>query len=77
MGKMTVFHGGNSMICRPEIVRGKNTKDFGTGFYCTILREQAERWAKRFDSPVVNTYTVRLDTSLNCLNFISAEEVKS
>ncbi len=21
-------------------------KDFGTGFYCTILKEQANKWAK-------------------------------
>jgi hypothetical protein len=48
---------------------GKNTKDFGSGFYCTVIREQAERWAKRYNSAVVNTYTVRLNTNLNILEF--------
>ena len=69
MGKMTVYHGGRIPVEHPRIIHGKNTKDFGPGFYCTIIREQAERWAKRFDSGVVSTYTVRVDTRLNILEF--------
>lgn len=69
MGKMTVYHGSFLSIKRPEIIHGKNTKDFGTGFYCTIIREQAERWAKRYDTPVINTYTVRMNTDLSILEF--------
>ena len=69
MGMMTVYHGGYSTIKQPKIIKGKNTKDFGTGFYCTILREQAERWAKRYDTPTINTYTVRLNTNLKILEF--------
>ena len=41
----------------------------GAGFYCTVIREQAERWAKRYDTPVVNIYTVRMNTSLKILEF--------
>lgn len=69
MGKMTVYHGSNITIEHPEIRKGINTKDFGPGFYCTVIREQAERWAKRYDTGIVNTYTVRLDTDLNILEF--------
>ncbi|MFV0289481.1 MAG: DUF3990 domain-containing protein [Mangrovibacterium sp.] len=69
MGKMTVYHGGYSEIKTPRIIIGRNTKDFGQGFYCTIIREQAERWAKRYDVKTVNTYTVRLDSKLNILEF--------
>lgn len=69
MGKMTVYHGSYITIEHPEIRKGKNTKDFGPGFYCTFIREQAERWAKRYDAGIVNTYTVRLDTNLNILEF--------
>ena len=69
MGKMTVYHGSNIAIPSPEIRTSRNTTDFGPGFYCTILREQAERWAQRYDIPVVNTYTVRLDTNLKILEF--------
>ena len=75
MGKMTVYHGGDTIIEKPKIIKGKNTKDFGYGFYCTIIREQAERWAKRYDRPVVSVYTVRMNTGLNILEFVSAEEV--
>ena len=69
MGKMTVYHGSYTTVEKPAIIKGKNTKDFGTGFYCTVIREQAERWAKRYDKGVVNTYTVRMDTELNILEF--------
>lgn len=69
MGKMTVYHGSYTVVKEPKIVKGKNTKDFGTGFYCTIIREQAERWAKRYEGGVVNAYTVRMDTNLKILEF--------
>ena len=69
MGKMTVYHGSYTTKVVPEIIKGKNTKDFGPGFYCTVIREQAERWAKRYDTPVVNIYTVRMNTSLKILEF--------
>lgn len=69
MGIMTVYHGSYVKIDCPEIMKGRNTKDFGHGFYCTIIRKQAERWARRYDTPKVNTYTVRLDTSLKILEF--------
>jgi len=69
MGKMTVYHGSYTIVKKPKIVKGKNTKDFGTGFYCTIIREQAERWAKRYDTPVVNSYTVCMDTDMKILEF--------
>lgn len=69
MGKMTVYHGSYIAIKESKIIKGRNTKDFGNGFYCTIIREQAERWAKRYDTPVVNTYTIRMNTNLKVLEF--------
>lgn len=69
MGKMTVYHGSYTTVKQPIIKIGRNTKDFGPGFYCTIIREQAERWAKRYDSPFLNTYTVRMNSSLKILEF--------
>lgn len=69
MGKMTVYHGSYSAVKHPKIIKGKNTKDFGEGFYCTVIREQAERWARRYDTPMLNTYTVRMNTSLRILEF--------
>ena len=69
MGKMTVYHGSYTTIEKPRIILGKNTKDFGPGFYCTVIREQAQRWARRYDTPTVNTYTVKMDTRLHILEF--------
>ena len=69
MGKMTVYHGSYAIVQEPKIIVGTNTKDFGAGFYCTIIREQAERWAKRYDTPAVNTYTVRMNQTLKILEF--------
>lgn len=69
MGKMTVYHGSYTAVDVPRILYGKNTKDFGAGFYCTIIREQAERWAKRYDTPMLNIYTVRMNPSLKILEF--------
>lgn len=74
MGKMTVYRGSYTSIKRPEVIKGKNTKDFGNGFYCTVIREQAERWAKRYDTPTINTYTVRLSDKLNILEFKEMNE---
>ncbi|GHU42735.1 hypothetical protein FACS1894111_07150 [Clostridia bacterium] len=74
MGKMTVYHGSYTAVKQPAIRTGKNTKDFGFGFYCTLIREQADRWAKRYDTPKVNTYTVRMDTSLSILEFTEMTE---
>lgn len=34
MGIMTVYHGGYQKVLKPEIRIGRNTKDFGPGFYC-------------------------------------------
>lgn len=69
MGKMTVYHGSYTAVKKPKIVKGKNTKDFGSGFYCTIIREQAERWAKRYDTPVVNSYAVCMNADMKILEF--------
>ncbi len=42
---MTVYHGGYISVENPQVRIGRNTKDFGTGFYCTVIKEQAQRWA--------------------------------
>ncbi len=34
-----VYQGTNVKVDYPKIIPGKFTKDFGNGFYCTILKE--------------------------------------
>ena len=74
MGMMTVYHGGYQAVEKPEIRKGRNTKDFGTGFYCTVIKEQAERWARRYDTKVVSIYDVRVKEKLNIKEFKDMSE---
>lgn len=69
-----IFHGGYKEIILPEIVKGKYAKDFGAGFYCTELHEQAVRWAKRYDTPVVSTYEFKPNTRFRELVFPEMSE---
>ena len=68
---MTVYHGGYQPVVHPEIRIGRYTKDFGPGFYCTIIKEQAQRWAKRYNTPVVSVYDVKISSSLKVKEFKS------
>ena len=74
MAKMTVYHGGYQPVKEPEIRIGRNTKDFGNGFYCTIIKEQAQSWAKRYDTKIVSIYDVCLNPKLNILDFKEMSE---
>lgn len=69
MPLMTVYHGGYRPVEKPEIIKGRFNKDFGDGFYCTVMREQAERWARRNATPVVSCYDVRLAEGLDIVDF--------
>ena len=71
---LTVYHGSYLPVQIPEIRKGHYTKDFGTGFYCTIIKEQAQRWAKRYSSKIVSIYDVRLNTELNIKEFKEMSE---
>jgi len=66
---MIIYHGSNMPVSKPEIRKARFSKDFGTGFYCTEILEQAKRWARRFDSPIVSHYEYRETQGLNILKF--------
>ena len=74
MAMMTVYHGGYQPIDQPEIRKGRNTKDFGTGFYCTIIKEQAQRWARRYDTGIVSIYDVVMNMNLKIKEFKEMSE---
>ena len=44
---MIVYHGSNLEIHSIQLEKCNKYKDFGQGFYVTLLKEQAERMAKR------------------------------
>ncbi len=66
---MKLFHGGFTAIEKPEILISKFPKDFGEGFYCTKMEEQAVRWASRYDTAVVSIYDYTPSEKLNMLVF--------
>ena len=66
---MTIYHGGYQAIETPRIIKGEFAKDFGCGFYCTEIKEQAERWSKRYPTPIVSIYDYQENSSLKTLHF--------
>lgn len=63
------YHGSYTIVKKTFVKYKHFTKDFGDGFYCTIIKEQAERWASRYNTPVVNIYEVQINNSLKILEF--------
>jgi len=45
--KITLYHGSYVSVVEPLVNVGRRELDFGPGFYVTLLRDQAERWARR------------------------------
>jgi hypothetical protein len=43
---MRLFHGSNVEVRNPNLRFGRNTTDFGKGFYTTTQKEQAEKWTE-------------------------------
>lgn len=54
--KEIIYHASYKIIDKPSIEKGKITKDFGYGFYCTRSKEQAEKLANIYTTPVINAY---------------------
>ena len=70
MNETTVYHGSKQTVEFPEIRVAKFNKDFYFGLYCTVLPEQARRWACRFTGKgIVNEYVFEADEALNVLEF--------
>ena len=71
---MIVYHGGYCEITKPEIRKGKYTKDFGDGFYCTQLEEQAKRWSSKYKTPVITSFKYTQTQAAAILKFDSMTE---
>ena len=72
---MIVYHGGFEIIKEPEIRITKFNKDFYFGFYCTIMEEQAKRWATRFGNVgYVNEYEYTEIVGLDICKFDNMTE---
>jgi len=73
---MILFHGGTETVKTPIIRPSLASRDFGTGFYCTDIKNQAEKWALRQGrirkkSAILNIYEFNKESlqALNCKVF--------
>lgn len=72
--KKILFHGSTQIVEKPEIRIARFHKDFYQGFYCTLFKEQAWRWATRFGNGYINLYEYREKEDLNILKFSNMTE---
>ena len=64
-----VYHGSYCKVEEPKLLDNKYTKDFGKGFYCTILKEQAMKWANKYDTKIINLYEYHENNNLKIKEF--------
>ncbi len=65
MNDLTIYHGSQQIVEKPQYGIGKTYNDYGQGFYCTESSEIAKEWA----CPVKNDgYCNQYTLSLNGLN---------
>ena len=75
MESIVLYHGSSQIVTEPEIRIAKFNKDFYFGFYCTLLPEQAIRWATRFDGMgYLNEYLYTPDENLKIKRFTEMSE---
>lgn len=75
MAGIILYHGSTQEVEFPEIRTARFNKDFYFGFYCTLIPEQAQKWACRFSGKgIMNEYEYTPDNSLNVLEFPSMTE---
>jgi len=64
MNTLTLYHGSNTVFDQISLVKSRNRRDFGRGFYTTTIREQAEQWAaslyKRYGGDGKELYILKL-----------------
>jgi hypothetical protein len=65
---MIVYHGSIAIVDKPDVNHSYRPLDFGSGFFVTSVREQAERWARRkadllgSDKAIINVYEMEEKT---------------
>ena len=63
--RLILYHGSNRNFNTIDLSKSKDKRDFGKGFYTTILCEQAEDWAKtlfdRYKGDGIFIYEIELE----------------
>ena len=67
---ITIYHGSNVVVEKPQILVSGLYKDFGYGFYCTNIEKQAKKWAlTKSGNSVVSYYKYAPLDGLQILSF--------
>ena len=70
---ITLYHGSDKIIEKPEFGKGKAHNDFGLGFYCTQSEELAKEWAcSSLKDGFANKYTLDIE-NLRILKLTSGD----
>ena len=57
-----IYHGSESIINKPQYLKGNIHNDYGLGFYCSSNKTLAKEWAARKGGlGFINSYTIRDD----------------
>ena len=68
-----LYHGTNHILKQPRYDLGKETNDYGRGFYCTKLIEMAKEWACKDNlDGFANKYLLD-ETNLKVLNLLDGK----
>lgn len=60
-----IYHASYMKIEFPKISKVKYPKDFSFGFYCRLIKEEAEYLALKYTTPIVNVYEITNLSSLS------------
>ena len=67
---ITLYHGSNVAVERPQILVSGFYKDFGYGFYCTNIEKQARKWAMtKKGNSIVSIFSYHTREDLKVLSF--------
>jgi hypothetical protein len=80
---MIIYHGSNVVVEQPKILKSQRMLDFGAGFYATLNKEQAVRWAERVadrresKDQILSFYEFDLEAAERNLDIIRFDEPNS
>lgn len=77
---MLIYHASYVIVDKPDILHSRTNLDFGKGFYTTVIREQAERYAQRFilrnRKGFLNVYEYTPSAALNIKSLTCISQTK-
>ncbi|MDO4160484.1 MAG: DUF3990 domain-containing protein [Prevotellaceae bacterium] len=66
---MLIYHASDIIVDKPDTLHSRSNLDFGKGFYATVIKEQAERYAQKFilrnRKGILNVYEYTPTVGLN------------